>query len=144
MKMPSERQWVTIGLFGLTVFLLGMAHYQPKLWAVDTFKSILQVVIVTGLINMVGAFHFAANKSDETKSENTAKAFDAITATANATTPATVTIDNTEANPVPVEGLFRKLRALAPVIKLLAPKVPIDAVLEIKDAIKAATKKKDR
>ncbi len=39
-------------------------------------------------------------------------------------------------------GLFRKLRALAPVIKLLAPKVPIDAVLEIKDAVTKATKKK--
>ncbi len=41
-------------------------------------------------------------------------------------------------------GLFRKLRALAPVIKLLAPRVPIDAVLEIKDAVKAATKKKPK
>jgi hypothetical protein len=38
-------------------------------------------------------------------------------------------------------GLFRKLRAIAPVIKLLAPGVPIDAVLEIKDAVHAATKK---
>jgi len=38
-------------------------------------------------------------------------------------------------------GLFRKLRAIAPVVKLLAPKVPIDEVLAIKDAISAATKK---
>lgn len=41
-------------------------------------------------------------------------------------------------------GLFKKLRTLAPVIKLLAPKVPIDAVLEIKDAVTAVTKKKDK
>jgi hypothetical protein len=41
-------------------------------------------------------------------------------------------------------GLFRKLRQLAPIIKLLAPKVPIDAVLEVKDAITAATKKEKK
>ena len=39
-------------------------------------------------------------------------------------------------------GLFRKLRAIAPAVKLLAPKVPIEEVLAIKDAITAATKKK--
>ncbi len=38
-------------------------------------------------------------------------------------------------------GLFKKLRAIAPVMKLLAPKVPIDEVLKIKDAITAATRK---
>lgn len=41
-------------------------------------------------------------------------------------------------------GLFRKLRAIAPVIKLLTPKVPIDAVLEVKDAVAKATKKKPK
>ncbi len=75
---PSERQWVTIGLFCLAVYMLGMADWQPSLWAIDTFKSVLQAIVITGLLNMVGAFHFAANKSDETKSENTGKAFDAI------------------------------------------------------------------
>ena len=38
-------------------------------------------------------------------------------------------------------GLFRKLRNLAPVIKIFAPKAPIDEVLAVKDAITAATKK---
>lgn len=86
--VPTERQAVTLGLFGLTVFMLGMAHYQPSLWTIDTYKSVLQAVVITGLLNMVGAFHFAANKSDETKSDNTRAAFDAITATAQAGTPA--------------------------------------------------------
>lgn len=87
MKWPSERQAVTAGLFALTVYMLALADGQPELWKVDTFKSILQAIVITGLLNMVGAFHFAANKSDETKSENTRAAFDAITATANAATP---------------------------------------------------------
>jgi hypothetical protein len=39
-------------------------------------------------------------------------------------------------------GLFKKLRQFAPIIKLIAPKVPVDAVLEVKDAVTAATKKK--
>jgi hypothetical protein len=87
--VPTERQAVTLGLFALTVFMLGMSHYQPSLWKIDTYKSVLQALVITGLLNMVGAFHFAANKSDETKSENTRAAFDAITATATANTTAT-------------------------------------------------------
>lgn len=80
----SERQWVTAGLFGMSVGMGLMALAQPALWEIDTFKTILQAIVITGLLNMVSAFHFSANKSDETKSENTAKAFDAITATAAA------------------------------------------------------------
>ncbi|RZK45220.1 MAG: hypothetical protein EOO61_00760 [Hymenobacter sp.] len=60
-----------------------MAVQNPALWEVEVFKVIIQAITLTGLLNMVVAFHFAANKNDETKSENTAKAFDAITATAN-------------------------------------------------------------
>jgi hypothetical protein len=87
---PTERQWVTIGAFGLTAGLLNMAHEDPELWKVEVFKVVIQAVVLTGVLNMIFAFHFAANKSDETKSENTAKAFDAITATANAGSDATV------------------------------------------------------
>ncbi len=90
---PSERQWVTIGMFALLAALLGMAASDPKLWEVEVFKVIIQAVALTGLLNMILAFHFAANKSDETKSENTAKAFDAITATANAGQPPTEPAD---------------------------------------------------
>lgn len=81
---PTERQFVTIAAFGLTGALLNMARINPALWDVEVFKVIIQAVVLTGVLNMIFAFHFAANKSDETKSENTAKAFDAITATANA------------------------------------------------------------
>lgn len=81
---PSERGWVTIGMFGLLGGLLNMAKVDPSLWDVEVFKVIIQAVSLTGLLNMILAFHFAANKADEVKSENTGKALDAIKATADA------------------------------------------------------------
>ena len=59
-----------------------MVHNDPTLWDVELFKIILQAVIISGILGMVLAFHYAANKSDETKTNNTAKAFDAIKAAA--------------------------------------------------------------
>lgn len=81
MKWPSERQWVTIGLFWLAVFMMLMGVNDPTLWRIDTFKSLMQAVVITGLLNMVAAFHFSANKSDETRSANMGKALDVISAT---------------------------------------------------------------
>ena len=85
MKFPDigERQWVTIGVFGLTILLLAMANFKPELWGVMLFEVIIQAVVLTGLLNMVLAFHFASNKGSETARENTGKAFDAITAAVN-------------------------------------------------------------
>lgn len=93
MRWPQvgERQWVTIGVFGLTLVLLGMAALRPLLWEVEVFKVIIQAVVLTGLLNMVLAFHFASNKGSETARENTGKAFEAITAAAQSgSTPANV------------------------------------------------------
>ena len=81
---PTERQWVTIAIFVLILVMLGMADANPRLWDVEVFKVIIQAAVLTGLLNMILAFHFSANKSDETKSANTGKAFDAIKAAANA------------------------------------------------------------
>lgn len=72
-----------------TTFLMGfmmiiMGRDDPALWNVELFKTLITVVIVTGCINMILAFHFSANKADEDKVSNTGKAFDAITATAQA------------------------------------------------------------
>jgi len=78
----GERQWVTIGIFALTGALLLMALANPALWTVEVFKVIIQAVVLTGLLNMVLAFHFSSNKGSETARENTGKAFDAITAAA--------------------------------------------------------------
>lgn len=82
MKHLNERQGVTIAIFLMAGAMLLMAREDPKLWDVELFTIILQAVIISGIIGSIIAFHFAANKGDEAKTNNTAKAFDAITATA--------------------------------------------------------------
>jgi hypothetical protein len=82
----SERQWVTIAVIVLLFYLLRMAQHDKSLWDVEVFKVIIQAVALTGVLNMILAFHFAANKGDDIKAENTGKAFDALHATANAAT----------------------------------------------------------
>lgn len=84
----NERQFVTTGLFAFAVLLLGMAWDDPPLWEVEVFKVILQAVVLTGLLNMVAAFHFASNKGSETARENTGAAFRAIEAAATGNSPA--------------------------------------------------------
>lgn len=83
---PGERQVVMGTTFLMGFVMLFMANYDPTLWNVELFKTLITVIIVTGCVNMILAFHFSANKGDETKAENTGKAFDAITATAQSTT----------------------------------------------------------
>jgi hypothetical protein len=91
---PSEKQLVMLTTFGMGASMLAMAGYQPSLWDVELFKTLITVVIVTGCINMILAFYFTANKSDEKRIENTGAAFQAISDTANAVTGASTTTTN--------------------------------------------------
>lgn len=75
---------MTIATFILAGSMLKMADHDPQLWDVELFKTLLTLVVGTAIVNMILAFHFTANKSDETKADNTGKAFDAIAATAKA------------------------------------------------------------
>jgi len=81
---PNERQFVTIMTGAFLFGLLRMARDNGDLWNVELFKTILTVFAVTGFVNMILGFHFAANKNDEDRVSNTGKALDAITATAKA------------------------------------------------------------
>ena len=85
--LMNERQGVTLGLFALSIMMLLMARENPKLWDVKLFEIILQAIILTGLLNLVGAFHFSSNKGSEVARENTGKAFDAITAATTGQAP---------------------------------------------------------
>lgn len=110
---PSERGFVTMGLFGFAVLLIALAAENPRLWNVKLYELILQAVVLTGLLNLVGGFHFAANKEEREavakRADNTAKAFEAIAATAAtasvavADTPTPVVVTNSPAEPVPVD-----------------------------------------
>lgn len=86
-KGPTERQGVTIGMFGLTLLMLAMVRERPGLWDVKLFEVVFQAVVLTGLLNMILAFHFSANKSDEVRTANTGKMADAMKAVAESSTP---------------------------------------------------------
>lgn len=73
---PTERQLVALGTFLLLWDLLNMAFKSPELWDVEVFKVIIQAVALTGLLNMILAFHFTANKSSEQKDENLSRALE--------------------------------------------------------------------
>lgn len=80
----TERQAYTAGMFALVVGMLAMAYIQPALWEQKLFEVILQALVLTGLLNLAGAFHFAANQQSQKATENTGDAFKAIAATAHA------------------------------------------------------------
>lgn len=85
-KPLQERHFVTLAIFLLAVGMFLMARENPELWEIELFKIILQAVVISGIIGSILSFHFAANKTDEAKVENTTKAFEAIKATANVVT----------------------------------------------------------
>lgn len=72
---PSERQWVMVGVFISFWGMLMMAWNTPTLWQQELFKMILQAFVVTGIIGMILPFFYAANKTDETRADNTNQAF---------------------------------------------------------------------
>lgn len=87
---PTEKQLVMLTTFAMGFMMIIMAKGDPALWNIELFKTLITVVIVTGCINMVLAFYFTANKSDEDRAvvdaarvDNTGKAFDAIAAAAS-------------------------------------------------------------
>jgi hypothetical protein len=81
---PTERQWAVLMTWGLAVGMLVMTIDRPELWREELFKTLITVILITGFVNLILGFHFAANKTDEVKAQNTAKAFEAVTAVANA------------------------------------------------------------
>ncbi len=81
-QWPNERQWFTVGLFWLVVFMLILGQCDPSLWNKQTYLAILQALVLTGILSMAGGFHFSANKSDENRTANMGKALDAINAAA--------------------------------------------------------------
>lgn len=77
-KPLGERHFISLAAILMIVGMLLMARENPDLWEVELFKTLLTAITITGFLNMIMSFHFAANKADEAKVENTAKAFEAI------------------------------------------------------------------
>lgn len=111
MSLSSREQFWAFALLVFAILVLGMA---PVLTAGIGGKNLPDMLIavsdktVTGLIGVLGSVAtmvFRMNKSDEIKAENTGKAFDAITATAQNVPQPTqdVNVVNPPHDPVPVE-----------------------------------------
>jgi len=113
MSVSSREQLVAFIALILAILILGMAPTVVSGLMGRTLPDSLIAVsdkTVTGLVGVLGtisAMIFRTNKSDDAKTENTAKAFDAIKAAANATPPAAtpqpVEVVNDANKPVPVE-----------------------------------------
>lgn len=96
---PTERGWVTIATFILAASMLKMAEVHRDLWNVELFKTLLTLVIGTAIVNMILAFHFTANKTDEQRSQNTGKLADAFRAVADNAGGTTTETGNAPAAP---------------------------------------------
>lgn len=93
----GERQWVTIALFALAFFIIGLMACDEGLRKDDLFKVLAQAIVLTAVVNGIVAFHFSSNKGNEKATENTATALTAITAVAAANAGQTPTPDADEA-----------------------------------------------
>jgi hypothetical protein len=103
-----EQLWAFLALI-TAILILGLAPIVTSGLMGKTMSDALIAVsdkTVTGLVGVLGtiaAMIFRTNRADEARAENTGRAFDAITAAANATpTPQPVTVTNSDTNPVPV------------------------------------------
>lgn len=68
--LPSSmgfREWVAVGLFGLTVGLFAMMGLDPALAKEPFFENMAEAIIVTGLINGAVTFAYGTNKSSADK-----------------------------------------------------------------------------
>lgn len=66
MKWPSEKQWITIGVFWLVAFMLIIGINYPWLWGIPAFVDMLKLIVTTALVGMIVAASFSTN-SGETK-----------------------------------------------------------------------------
>lgn len=80
----QERHFISLAVILMIAGMLIMARENTELWEVELFKTLLTAITITGFLNMILGFHFSATKSDEVKTENTGKAFEAIAKTADA------------------------------------------------------------
>lgn len=83
MKRLALRDWIGVALIFTFCSALGTLFF--KAIPVSNEQIIIYMLgQLSGFVSSVVAFHYITSKGDEEKTANTAKAFDAITATANA------------------------------------------------------------
>lgn len=61
-EWPSERAWIGIGIFSLTIMILWMIKQDPSLRNDEFFKTIATAIIITGFINGVISWAYSATQ----------------------------------------------------------------------------------
>jgi hypothetical protein len=62
-QLPDSRDWIGIGTFSLTVFILALIWKVPDLRNSEFFKSIAVLIIGTGWVNGAVAWAYSATKT---------------------------------------------------------------------------------
>lgn len=97
---PSERAWIGIGIFALTVMLLWMVKEDPSLRNDEFFKAIATLVIGTGFVNGVVSWAYSATQGGTELAHRNATLVEK-----QADLPKRVVVDQPDDEPVPVEEI---------------------------------------
>lgn len=60
--LPDARGWIGIGVYSLSVMVLGIYAAVPELRNDDHFKAIMTLIVGTGFINGMVSWAYAATK----------------------------------------------------------------------------------
>lgn len=70
---PTERGWISLGTFALTVMVLWMITKYPELRNDEFFKTIATAIIITGFLNGPVSWAFSATKGGGEAAEANAR-----------------------------------------------------------------------
>lgn len=74
--MPSERGWVTIGLFILTFFVIALLALNPALANVQLFATVVTLLVGAGGLLAAVSFYLGSSKSSSDKDATISKQLD--------------------------------------------------------------------
>lgn len=64
---PDLRAWVALGLWALTVYVLTLLAFNPKLAESQLFATLAAAIVVSGLIGGVVAWLYGSSKGADDK-----------------------------------------------------------------------------
>jgi hypothetical protein len=106
---PTERGWIGLGTFVLTVMVLWMLKEDADLMKSEFFKTIATAIVLTGFVNGPVSWAYSATKGGGELADNNAHI---VREKALSTEPQPVTVEQPASEPIPVkipESTFAQL-----------------------------------